>query len=160
MDLSTTAARLAFIAPIAAKYGLEATLVAAVCEQESDWEPGAVRFEPGFLKRYVEPLKLGDVLEELDRSTSWGLMQIMGQTARELGYAGSCPSLRDPETAVIYGCKKLQSCFLKNGSHVATALLAYNGGGNPHYALQVMARIAHYVPTAAIAAAVAAPEKV
>jgi soluble lytic murein transglycosylase-like protein len=148
VDLSTTKGRLAFVTPIATKFGLEPTLVAAVCEQESDWELGAVRFEPAFLQRYVNPLKL-DLLESLDRATSWGLMQIMGQTAREFGYTGSCPSLRDPETAVTYGCKKLQSCFLKNGSHVETALLAYNGGGNPHYALQVIARLAHYAPTAA-----------
>jgi soluble lytic murein transglycosylase-like protein len=141
-DLSTSAGRLAFVTPIALKYGLEPSLVAAVCEQESEWEPGAVRFEPAFLRRYIDPMKLS-FLEALDRSTSWGLMQVMGQTAKELGYAGELPALRDPETAVIYGCKKLQKCFSIHGDR-ETSLLAYNGGSNHLYPAQVIARVSHY----------------
>jgi soluble lytic murein transglycosylase-like protein len=142
-DFSTVTGRLALVTPIALKYGLEPSLVAAVCEQESEWEPGAVRFEPAFLQRYIAPMKLLSFLESLDRSTSWGLMQIMGQTAKEFGYAGDLPALRDPATAVIYGCKKLQKCFLVHGDR-ETALLAYNGGSNHLYPQQVIARIAHY----------------
>jgi len=144
-DLSTPQSRLAFVTPIATKYGLEPELVCAVCEQESDWEPGEVRDEPAFFRRYIAPMKL-PFLESMDRSTSWGLMQVMGQTAREFGYVGSLPDLRDPETAVIYGCKKLQKCFFVHGEP-ETALLAYNGGGNPQYPAQVIARVSNYYPT-------------
>src|SRR6267142_5325096 len=41
---------------IAAAHGLEPALVCAVIEQESAWNPWAVRYEPGFLSRYVAPL--------------------------------------------------------------------------------------------------------
>lgn len=141
-DFSTPIARLALVTPIAMKYGLQPSLVAAVCEQESQWELGAVRFEPKFLRKYVEPLNL-PLLESLDRSTSWGLMQIMGQVAREYGFTEPLGNLRTPEVAVTYGCKKLQRCFLKHGDDT-TSLLAYNGGSNSLYAQQVLARVAHY----------------
>ena len=141
-DLSTPALRLAFVTPIAQKYGLEPSLVCAVCEQESDWEPGAVRFEPAFLRHYVAPLHL-EFFESLNRATSWGLMQIMGQTAVEFGYFGILSDLRDPEQGVIYGCKKLQKCFFVHGDE-ENALLAYNGGGSANYASQVLARVKNY----------------
>jgi hypothetical protein len=41
---------------IAAAHGLEPALVCAVIEQESAWNPWAVRYEPAFLSRYVAPL--------------------------------------------------------------------------------------------------------
>ena len=141
-DLSTPIARLALVTPIALKAGLQPSLVAAVCEQESGWEPGAVRFEPAFLRRYVSPLNL-PLMESLDRSTSWGLMQIMGQTARELGFTDVLSTLRAPDMVVIYGCKKLQKCFLLHRDD-EPSLLAYNGGGNSLYASQVLARVENY----------------
>jgi soluble lytic murein transglycosylase-like protein len=141
-DLSTPAARLALVTPIALKFGLQPSLVAAVCEQESGWEPGAVRFEPAFLRHYIAPLNL-PFLESLDRATSWGLMQIMGQTAREFGFDGDLPTLRSLDLGVIYGCRKLQKCFDVHRDN-ETSLLAYNGGGNPHYPGQVLARVKSY----------------
>lgn len=142
-DLSTVTGRLALVTPFALKYGLEPSLVAAVCEQESNWEPGAARFEPAFLRRYVEPLKL-DFLESLDRATSWGLMQVMGQVAKEMGLFAEPSMLRIPEAGVEWGCKKLQRCFLNHGGNREAALLAYNGGSNNSYPAQVIARIAKY----------------
>src|ERR1700733_13115927 len=130
-DLSTPAARLALVTPIAMKFGLQPSLVAAVCEQESDWEPGAVRFEPAFLRHYIAPLALPP-LEGLDRAASWGLMQIMGQVAREFGFDGNLNTLRTPELGVLYGCRKLQKCFDVHRDN-DTSLLAYNGAGNSHY---------------------------
>jgi soluble lytic murein transglycosylase-like protein len=38
---------------IAAAHTLDPALVCAVIEQESAWNPWAVRYEPGFLSRYV-----------------------------------------------------------------------------------------------------------
>jgi soluble lytic murein transglycosylase-like protein len=141
-DLSTPVLRLALVTPIALKYGLQPSVVAAVCEQESGWEPGAVRFEPAFLRHYVAPLNLA-LLESLSRSTSWGLMQIMGQVAREMGFTDALDTLRTPEVGILYGCKKLQRCYLQHRDDT-TSLLAYNGGGNSFYAKQVLARVEHY----------------
>jgi soluble lytic murein transglycosylase-like protein len=139
---TTVEARLELTSKWAARYGLDARMVCAVIEQESNWNAGAVRFEPAFLAHYIAALNL-PLLESLDRSTSWGLMQIMGQVAIENGFTGNLPDLRDPDTGVDFGCRKLQKCFQVHGADEA-GLLAYNGGGNPDYGKQVLARISHY----------------
>jgi soluble lytic murein transglycosylase-like protein len=80
-------------------HSLDPALVCAVVEQESAWNPWAIRYEPGFLARYVAPLFTAGKIsatEAYARSFSWGLMQVMGQVAREHGF-GSSPS----DSAVI-----------------------------------------------------------
>jgi len=42
----------------ATKHSLDPTLVCAVVEQESSWEPHAIRYEPSFRARYVALLGL------------------------------------------------------------------------------------------------------
>jgi soluble lytic murein transglycosylase-like protein len=143
-DLGTNTARLALGSKWATKYGLDPMIVCAVAEQESDWEPGSVRYEPAFFRRYIVPLNLAQ-LDAFDRATSWGLMQIMGQTAVELGFYGDISGLRDPDIGMDYGCRKLQKCFDVHRDP-ETSLLAYNGGGDSAYGKQVLARVAHYMP--------------
>ena len=93
---------------IACAHGLEPSLVCAVIEQESAWNPWAVRYEPGFLSRYVAPLYTAGKLsatEAYTRSMSWGLMQVMGQVARENGFSQpSLAELCDPNTGIEFGC--------------------------------------------------------
>ena len=55
MDLSTNDARLALAKKWATKYGLDPLIVCAVIEQESGWNPWAIRFEPAFEQRYIKP---------------------------------------------------------------------------------------------------------
>lgn len=66
--------------------GLDPAVVCAVVEQESAWNPWAMRYEPLFFAKYVAPLytnnKVG-ATEAYARGFSWGLMQVMGQTARD-----------------------------------------------------------------------------
>src|ERR1700735_1296507 len=69
----------------AAQHSLDPALVCAIVEQESAWDPHAIRYEPAFRTRYVAPLGLAPT-EEVARSMSWGLMQVMGQVAREHGF--------------------------------------------------------------------------
>src|ERR1700689_4874121 len=72
---------------------LEPELVCAIVEQESAWDRWALRYEPAFYARYVEPQvvrgAIADESEARARAFSWGLMQVMGQTAREHGFAGT-----------------------------------------------------------------------
>jgi soluble lytic murein transglycosylase-like protein len=146
VDLSTNDARLALGAKYAAKYGLDTAIVCAVCEQESGWNPWAVRFEPAFYTRYIEPLNLPDPTEAYARSFSFGLMQVMGQVARELGFAGrSLTQLCDPDIGMDVGCRKLKKCFTQ-WTQPEVALLCYNGGGNADYGKQVLARAPNYQP--------------
>jgi Transglycosylase SLT domain len=69
------------------RFDLDPALVCAVIEQESAWNTNAIRYEPVFRERYLLPLKLAPT-EEVARSMSWGLMQVMGQVARENGFTG------------------------------------------------------------------------
>ncbi|MGO9642174.1 MAG: transglycosylase SLT domain-containing protein [Candidatus Acidiferrales bacterium] len=142
----------------AAAHGLDPALVCAVVEQESAWNTWAVRYEPGFLSRYVAPLytagKIG-ATEAYTRAMSWGLMQVMGQVAREEGLpdATPIPQLCDPAVGLEYGCRVLKTKFAaanpdasETPSDAVTqrALLLWNGGANKSYPAQVLARLAHY----------------
>ncbi len=128
---------------VALAEGVDPALACAVVEQESAWDTWAMRYEPQFLERYVRPLKLL-ATESQARATSWGLMQVMGQTARELGFTGPLASLCDPAVGLVYGCRKLARCLKQREGVVHGALLAYNGGANPNYPGQVVARLARY----------------
>jgi soluble lytic murein transglycosylase-like protein len=135
---------------IAAAHDLDPALVCAVIEQESAWNPWAVRYEPGFLSRYVAPLYTAGKLsatEAYTRAMSWGLMQVMGQVAREFGFAGeSLPELCDPATGVEFGCRVLAKRMARARGDAPAALLAWNGGANPNYPAEVLARTRNYSP--------------
>lgn len=136
---------------VAGTFGLEGALVCAVVEQESGWNPWAMRYEPAFLNKYVAPLYTANKIsasEAWARGFSWGLMQVMGQVAREAGFDGAFLSaLCDPQTGLSIGCKvlakKLNGDLVKGD--VRLGLLAWNGGGNPSYAAQVLARKPAYL---------------
>jgi soluble lytic murein transglycosylase-like protein len=129
-------------------HGLDPTVVCAIVEQESDWNPWAMRFEPAFEARYIDKLNLG-VTEKTARSISLGLMQLMGEDARELGFSAQFLSpLCDPETGLHWGCRHLSVHMGKAGNDVHAALLLWNGGGNPNYPAEVLARKANYLEAA------------
>lgn len=132
----------------ALKYGLDGNLVCAVVEQESGWNPWAIRYEPGFYDRYVRPRVergiLRDLTEARARAFSWGLMQVMGETAREAGLSGHIASLCDPEIGIEIGCHVLSEKFADAQGNVKDALLAWNGGGNPMYPDEVLNRMSKY----------------
>lgn len=117
------------------RLGVDSALFMALCEHESaGWKWAAIRYEPGFYKKYVEPLNLLSQTEATARATSWGLGQIMGQVARELGFKGEFLSeLLDPEIGCEYACRKLKACLARHPNDQRAALLEFNGGGNPQY---------------------------
>lgn len=123
--------------------GLDEALVCAVVEQESNWIPWAIRYEPEFQARYVDPSHLGQT-ETIARSISWGLMQLMGQVARELGFNGKMASLCDPDVGIPLGCQHLRNKIAAHGNDIHAGLQAWNGGGNPAYADQVLSRVTSY----------------
>jgi soluble lytic murein transglycosylase-like protein len=128
----------------AANHALDAGLVCAVIEQESAWDAHAMRYEPAFRMRYVAPLQLSPT-EEIARSISWGLMQVMGQLARERGFADKFLSaLCDPATGLEIGCTVFASKLSAAGGDAAQALALWNGGANANYAPEVLARTAKY----------------
>jgi soluble lytic murein transglycosylase-like protein len=83
--------------------------------------------------------------EKQMRACSFGLMQIMGQTAREYGFTGTfLTELCDPDSGVKLGCTKLKRELDRHNGYVTGALLAYNGGGDANYPVRVMANYKGY----------------
>lgn len=140
---------LTFARKAADAQGLDPGLVCAVVEQESGWNPWAMRYEPAFFTKYVAPLYTNNKVsasEAYARGFSWGLMQVMGQVAREFGFEPVFLSaLCDPEQGLAIGCKVLRKKIETAGGDVTRGLLAWNGGANALYPAQVLARRAHYL---------------
>jgi soluble lytic murein transglycosylase-like protein len=128
---------------------LDPALVCAVVEQESGWNPWAMRYEPLFFAKYVAPLYTNNKVsasEAYARGFSWGLMQVMGQVARETGFDPVfLSSLCDPDQGLAIGCKVLRRKLDSMAGDTLRALLAWNGGANSAYPAQVMARKPHYL---------------
>jgi soluble lytic murein transglycosylase-like protein len=133
----------------AAAHSLDPSLVCAVVEQESAWNPWAMRYEPAFFAKYVASLYTNNKIaatEAYARGFSWGLMQVMGQVARETGFdALFLSALCEPEQGLAVGCKVLRKKFDAMAGDTTRALLAWNGGANSTYAAQVLARRARYL---------------
>jgi hypothetical protein len=150
---------------IAPRHGLDPALVCAVIEQESSGNTWAIRWEAAFYVKYI--LKLGlESTEGTARAISWGLMQVMGEVARENGWTGPLPALCDPNTGIEIGCKVLaakrataarmeagETITPGPGMTVAQAfamiidsktLELWNGGGNLNYVAEVLARVKAY----------------
>jgi soluble lytic murein transglycosylase-like protein len=128
----------------AQQHSLDPALVCAVVEQESAWDTHAMRYEPAFRSRYVAPLGLPPT-EEIARSISWGLLQVMGQVAREHGFSGkSLAALCEPATGLEIGGAVLAAKLAAGGGDASRALQLWNGGANPKYAAEVLARVVRY----------------
>lgn len=130
---------------IAKKYGIDAPLVLSVCHHESNWDPWAVRFEPAFFDRYISSMKLLSDTEKTERAFSFGLMQVLGQVAREFGFTGKyLTELCEPAVGIEYGCRKLAKCLKAHNGAVTDALLSYNGGAYKEYPEKVLQHYDHY----------------
>lgn len=143
----------------AQKYNLPVNLVMALIQVESSGNPWAFRYEPKFFSRYIEnltpcpaPAGCSDETERRMRATSWGLLQVMGQVAREHGFKGWLSQLCDPAVGVEYGCKHLARMRDRTGRLGWDAVCAaYNGGlgavkgvkhfSNPEYPRKVLAAL-------------------
>lgn len=131
---------------VSAKHALPLSLVCAIVEQESAWNPWAMRYEPAFFNRYIldgYSKNKYDITEAKARSISWGLMQVMGENAREIAFTGNLSSLCDPPIGLDIGCEIFAHKLAVNGAQ-DKALLAWNGGDNPKYPAEVLARVPTY----------------
>lgn len=117
---------------VAKSFNLDPVLVEAIIEIESAGKPMKVRFEPAWnylyqVDDYAKRLSITKNTEKILQSCSWGLMQIMGSVAREIGFTEDMPVLCQPEKNIFYGCKKLKSLCNKYPIQ-ADAIAAYNAG--------------------------------
>lgn len=132
----------------ASRHGLDPDLVCGMVERESSWFPWTIRYEPAFMSHYIAPLyTLGkfSASEAYARSFSWGLMQVMGDVARENGFTGTfLAQLCDPQIGLEIGCAVFAKHLAKSAYNAAAALEAWNGGGNPNYAQEVLTLAEHF----------------
>lgn len=145
--MTPTAEQIALATQIANDAQLFPHIVCGIVERESSWDPWCYRFEPAFYTHYVEPQfdagKL-TITEAQGRAFSWGLMQTMGQSVREIGYTDWLTSLLIPETSLLWGCRLFNRKLAHADGSYAQALQLWNGGGNKNYAQEVMALAEKY----------------
>lgn len=124
----------------AARDALPPALIAAVIQEESRFDPWATRSEPRYLRnravrlaasRFVKlhPRGATAFTELVDRSRSYGLMQVMGETAREQGFAP--PFLAElylPRNAIAHGAMLLSQLLRRYHNDTLAAISAYNQG--------------------------------
>lgn len=132
-----------------AKYQLNPKLIAAIIFQESGGDPFAFRYEPAFYEKHFKNRsrrqlighisKMSTLATELiSRSCSYGLMQILGETARENGFDGDfLTALFDPRTNIDFGCGLLFR-WSQKVPDMESLLLRWNGGGRPEYPKEVI----------------------
>jgi soluble lytic murein transglycosylase-like protein len=115
----------------AEEFGIEPALVLAFVMVESSGNPLATRYEANFYKRYIAPMLHENAIsleEATGRATSYGLIQIMGQVAREKGFKESFETLLIPEVGLHWGLKHLKRFIKKYPDNLDDAIASYNAG--------------------------------
>ena len=130
------------------KYDLDPYLLLGMIEQESAYETESVRLENGFFRKYAQPLVLATTTKVL-LSTSFGLLQVMGYSLREMGLFQDDPTpagiamrvdryMIDPLEQIMTGANWLRVKMGENPD-VVRGLTRYNGSSE--YPPQVLARV-------------------
>lgn len=161
------------IAQAATQNGLPVSIVSALVKVESSSNSFASRYEPDYSYLWSvkanKPYRVRPADKSLDRApvdftaprgvsvhtewiaqqTSYGLMQVMGAVARELGFAGPfLTALCDPAVGLSFGCILLANLKRRYLSKYGWegVLRGYNGGSyavvnntNPEYPAKIKA---------------------
>lgn len=107
-------------------------LLMAISKVESSLDPWAVRFEPNWkypykIDEFAKELGITRDTEKTLQSMSWGLMQIMGTVARELGFDRSLVELTNPTLNLTYAIKKIETLF-ERYKDFENVISSYNQG--------------------------------
>jgi soluble lytic murein transglycosylase-like protein len=116
-------------------FRIDRNLIEAIIIVESGCDEYATRYESSesvskYLKEvkyFAEKNRITEETEKILQRTSWGLMQVMGFLARDLGFSGNIPMLVVPEINVFYGTLFLTK-LLKKYNNEELAILSYNAG--------------------------------
>lgn len=122
----------AIISSAAALHGLPLALLQAQVIQESSGHADAFRYEPVFYTHYIKGSTVAKsaVYGPL-AACSYGLMQIMLETAAEMGFTGRPEDLFTPAVGLEWGARKMKALWTAAGGTDGAyhaALAAYNGG--------------------------------
>lgn len=155
---------------VAGVYNIDPALVCAFVETESSGDRYATRFERHTdkyvvsLGKWSKACNITNDTERVHQKTSWGLMQVMGFKARELGYSKSLVYLTNARDGLDIGCRALRTFALLNGVSTHARLewsepvvASYNAGSarkdaqgewvNAEYVRRVKNHFEKYSPT-------------
>lgn len=96
----------------AARQGLDPSLVAALIMSETAGDSWRMRFEPTWPyfcrpDEFARQLGITSKTEQTLQRMSYGLLQLMGARARELGFTDHLPKLCILEAGLAWGCLSL-----------------------------------------------------
>lgn len=122
-----------------AEHDIQPSLLIAMSLVETADRTYATRFEINSsryltaTRNWANRTKVTEDTERVGQKTSWGIMQVMGFRARELGFAGLFPELTQVALGLRYGCLALKDCqrrFGKPGTlgFDENVVAAYNAG--------------------------------
>lgn len=108
----------------------------SIVAQESQGDTDAVRYEPKSSliytpSIYAKKLNITFDTEMTLQHMSYGLCQVMGFKAREMGFDGPLFHLTQPEIGLEYGCRALAG-FTKKYVYPEDAIASFNAG-SPRY---------------------------
>lgn len=117
------------IAAAAEKHGLAPVLLEAQVLVESSGQTDAFRWESEYYVRYVR----GNPAAKAARfgplaACSFGLLQVMLETACELGFTGQPQDLFVPQVGLDWGAADMASLLAWTGGDYHRSWAAYNGG--------------------------------
>jgi len=121
----------------AKKFGVDSSLIAAIIQVESGGLAFRTRFEDNFkhttkdFQEHASRLGVTFMTEYVHQKTSWGLMQVMGATARDCGFKLHLPQLCLPEHGIYWGTHyfKIQlNRYARSVNQETDAIAAYNAG--------------------------------
>ena len=97
----------------AQEFRLDANLIRAIIKTESNFNTWANRYEPGCryavaISDFARKLDISYDTEMTNQQQSFGLGQVMGFLARELGFTDHLTMLCQPEIGIFYMCKQLR----------------------------------------------------
>lgn len=112
-------------------------ILCAIIETESNWNRYATRYEPLFNyettpEKFAKLNRITVQTEKQMQKMSWGLGQVMGATARAIGYSGPLPALCETLENMYWTCKYLKQKLDKYDS-LDEVISAYNAGSAKRY---------------------------
>lgn len=114
------------------KRKLDAQLMCALMETESSFNTYAMRYEPGVMRTVSTSVcaRLNRITEETETQCqrfSWGLGQVLGSTARWLGYRDALSALCEPKQGIFWACEAFEKLGDKY-EHMEEKIASYNAG--------------------------------
>jgi hypothetical protein len=113
---------------IANHFGLDRFLLRAQVVAESAGDEFAFRFERDFFDRYIRTHDAAAKKFGPFAACSVGLLQVMVETAYEIGFTGQPWDLFTPKIGLFWGATYFRKQLDRFGGDAYVALIAYNGG--------------------------------